>query len=43
VIRRQLKAWLRARIIEHDQFCPTTAGTPQGGSITLPTKLQTYR
>lgn len=33
VIRRQLKAWLRAGIIEHDQFCPTTAGTPQGGSI----------
>jgi RNA-directed DNA polymerase len=33
VIRRQLKAWLRAGIMEHDQLCPTTAGTPQGGSI----------
>jgi RNA-directed DNA polymerase len=32
VIRRQLKAWLRAGIMEHDQLYPTTAGTPQGGS-----------
>src|ERR671930_1955025 len=33
VIRRQLKAWLRAGIMEHDQLAPSTAGTPQGGSI----------
>ena len=33
VIRRQLKAWLKAGILEKDQFYPTTAGTPQGGSI----------
>jgi hypothetical protein len=27
--------------MEDDVFSPTTAGTPQGGSGTLPTKLQT--
>src|SRR4029450_7006076 len=32
-LRRQLKAWLRAGIMEHDRLFPTTAGTPQGGSI----------
>ncbi|MDH3603209.1 MAG: reverse transcriptase domain-containing protein [Candidatus Tectomicrobia bacterium] len=32
VIRRQLKAWLQAGILEDDHFSPTTAGTPQGGS-----------
>jgi RNA-directed DNA polymerase len=32
-IRRQLKAWLKAGILEGDQLSPTTAGTPQGGSV----------
>jgi RNA-directed DNA polymerase len=31
-IRRQLKAWLKAGILEDDHLSPTTAGTPQGGS-----------
>src|SRR5919197_1330359 len=31
-IRRQLKAWLQAGILEGDHLSPTTAGTPQGGS-----------
>jgi RNA-directed DNA polymerase len=33
VIRRQLKAWLKAGIMEDERVFPTTAGTPQGGSI----------
>jgi RNA-directed DNA polymerase len=32
VIRRQLKAWLKAGIIEDHPRFPTRAGTPQGGS-----------
>jgi RNA-directed DNA polymerase len=32
-IRRQLKAWLQAGILEESRISPTTAGTPQGGSI----------
>jgi RNA-directed DNA polymerase len=32
-IRRQIKAWLKAGILEEGQLCPTTAGTPQGGSV----------
>ena len=32
LIRRQLKAWLKAGILEDDHLSPTTAGTPQGGS-----------
>jgi RNA-directed DNA polymerase len=31
-IRQQVRAWLRAGIMEADTFTPTTAGTPQGGS-----------
>src|SRR5207245_1263160 len=31
-MRRQLKAWLQAGILEDDHLSPTTAGTPQGGS-----------
>ena len=41
-IRRQRKAWLKAGILEEDHLAPTTAGTPQGGSITLLTKLRTH-
>src|SRR5215510_6944787 len=33
VIRRQLKAWLQAGIMEDHHLFPTTAGTPQGGSV----------
>src|SRR2546427_2569394 len=33
VIRRQLKAWLNAGILQDGYLVPTTAGTPQGGSI----------
>ena len=33
LIRRQLKAWLKAGILEDDHLSPTTAGTPQGGTI----------
>jgi RNA-directed DNA polymerase len=32
-IRRQVRAWLRSGIMETDTLSPTTAGTPQGGSI----------
>jgi RNA-directed DNA polymerase len=32
LIRRQLKAWLKAGILEDDHFNPTLTGTPQGGS-----------
>ena len=31
--RRQIKAWLKAGIMADHQLFPTTAGTPQGGSI----------
>ena len=30
---RQLKAWLKAGIMEDDRLSPTTAGTPQGGAL----------
>src|SRR4030095_7124619 len=32
-IRRQVRAWLRSGIMEADTFTPTTAGTPQGGTV----------
>ena len=32
-IRRQLKAWLQAGVLEDGQVAPTAAGTPQGGTI----------
>jgi RNA-directed DNA polymerase len=32
-IHRQVRAWLRSGIMEVDTFTPTTAGTPQGGSV----------
>jgi RNA-directed DNA polymerase len=32
LIRRQLKAWLKAGILEDNVLSPPTAGTPQGGS-----------
>ena len=33
VIRRQLKAWLKSGIMEDNHLSPTTAGTPQGGTV----------
>jgi len=32
-IRRQIKAWLKAGILQDGHLVPTTTGTPQGGSI----------
>jgi RNA-directed DNA polymerase len=32
-IRRHINAWLNAGILGAGQRCPTTAGTPQGGSV----------
>lgn len=32
-IRRQLKAWLRAGVMDGERLFPTLAGTPQGGVI----------
>jgi len=32
-IRRHVRAWLRSGIMEEDTYTPTTAGTPQGGSV----------
>jgi RNA-directed DNA polymerase len=32
-LRRQLKAWLKAGVLEDGHFAPTAAGTPQGGTI----------
>src|SRR5262249_12336378 len=41
-IRRQRKAWLQAGVVEDGLFAPTAAGTPQGGTISPPTKLPTF-
>jgi RNA-directed DNA polymerase len=32
-IRRQLKAWLQAGVLEDGHLAPTAAGTPQGGTL----------
>jgi len=32
-LRRQLKAWLKAGVLDNGQLFPTTAGTMQGGNI----------
>ena len=32
-LRRQLKAWLKAGVMDHGQLFPTTQGTMQGGNI----------
>jgi N-terminal domain of reverse transcriptase/Reverse transcriptase (RNA-dependent DNA polymerase) len=41
-IRRQIKAWLKAGVVDNGELFPTEAGTPQGGTLTPPTKLQTF-
>jgi RNA-directed DNA polymerase len=40
---RPIKEWLKAGVVDRGIFMPTDEGTPQGGVITLPTKLQTCR
>jgi hypothetical protein len=40
-MRRLIKGWLKAGVMEALEFSPTEAGTPQGGVVTLPTMLQT--
>ena len=42
-IRRQINAWLKAGVVDSGERLPTEAGTPQGGTLTLPTKLPTCR
>jgi RNA-directed DNA polymerase len=37
VIRRAVRAWLQAGVLEGGVFTPTRSGTPQGGVITPPT------
>ncbi|HBL12513.1 MAG TPA: group II intron reverse transcriptase/maturase, partial [Cyanobacteria bacterium UBA11162] len=32
-LRRQIKAWLKSGVLDHEQWFPTLAGTPQGGVI----------
>ena len=34
-MRRAIRAWLKAGIMEGQEFSPSTEGTPQGGVITL--------
>lgn len=39
-LRRQIRAWLKAGVMDGKELFPTTEGTPQGGVITPPTILQ---
>jgi RNA-directed DNA polymerase len=39
---RPIREWLKAGVVDNGIFMPTEAGTPQGGVITLLTKLQTW-
>lgn len=40
-MRRAIRAWLKAGVLEGEVFTPTEAGTPQGGPLTPPTMWQT--
>jgi RNA-directed DNA polymerase len=40
VFDADIKAWLKAGVMEGGSFSPTEAGTPQGGVSTPPTMLQ---
>ncbi|HUZ52204.1 MAG TPA: reverse transcriptase domain-containing protein [Streptosporangiaceae bacterium] len=40
-LRRAIRGWLRAGVMDGPTLFPTTAGTPQGGVITPPTTWQT--
>jgi RNA-directed DNA polymerase len=39
-VARQIRAWLKAGIMEGDTLFPSEQGTPQGGASTLPTILR---
>jgi RNA-directed DNA polymerase len=39
-ITRQLRAWLKAGILDGEELFPSEEGTPQGGAITPPTILR---
>jgi len=39
-LRRQVRAWLKAGVMDGNKLFPTSEGTPQGGVITPPTILQ---
>ena len=43
VLTTTLRQWLKAGVVEVGFLSPTDTGTPQGGVITLPTKLLTCR
>src|SRR5437016_4269523 len=40
-LRRVIKGWLKAGVIENGGWFPTEEGTPQGGVCTPPTMVQT--
>ena len=40
-MRRAIKTWLKAGIMDGGELFPTSEGTPQGGVIAPPTILQT--
>lgn len=42
MLTRPIKKWLKAGVLDHGVFTETEAGTPQGGIVTLPTKLPTF-
>jgi RNA-directed DNA polymerase len=39
--REQIRAWLKAGVVDHNRYTPTDEGTPQGGVLTPPTHLAT--
>src|SRR6266852_3211239 len=39
---RPIKEWLKAGVVDSGIFMPTDQGTPQGGVLIPPTKLQTF-
>src|SRR5262249_8782333 len=39
---RPIQQWLKAGVVDQETFMPTQEGTPQGGVISPPTKLQTF-
>jgi RNA-directed DNA polymerase len=41
-VRQHIHAWLKAGVVDKGELFPTEEGTPQGGTFTLLTKLQTW-
>lgn len=41
-LNRLMTAWLKAGVLDNGVFVDTEAGTPQGGVVSPPTKLQTF-